>query len=54
MPDFEIRYFNEDGTLAIVHVTSHETRADAEALARLNQHLHHRFEVFELRAVRSM
>ena len=50
MPDFEIRYFNADGTLAIVHVTSHETRSEAEAHARLHQHSHHHFEVREVKA----
>lgn len=48
MPDFEIRYFHADGSLALIHVTAHETRAEAENLARLNQDSHHRFEVIEM------
>ena len=45
MPDFEIRYFHTDGTLAIVHVTSHETIEEAELHARHNQKDHAHFEV---------
>jgi len=52
VPDFEIRYFHVDGSLALIHVTAHETRVEAENLARLNQHPHHRYEVIELSAVR--
>lgn len=54
MPDFEIRYFRPDGSLALIHVTAHETRADAEVLARLNQHSHARFEVIEVGAARNV
>ena len=52
MPDYEIRYFAADGMLALVHVTSHETHGDAETHARLNQHPHDRFEVYELKGRR--
>jgi hypothetical protein len=45
MPDFEIRYFRTDGTLALVHVTSHETMEEAVLHARRNQKDHARFEV---------
>ena len=47
MPDFEIRYFHADGTLAVVHVTSHATVAEAEEHARRNRHTHDRFEIHE-------
>jgi hypothetical protein len=52
VPDFEIRYFHFDGTLALVHVTSHETHSEAETHARLNQHPHDRFEVQEVKGRR--
>jgi hypothetical protein len=47
VPDFEIRYFHADGTLAVVHVTSHPTFTDAEEHARRHRHPHDRFEVRE-------
>lgn len=49
MPDFEIRYFRTDGTLAIVHVTSHETIEEAELHARHHADDHARFEVREVK-----
>ena len=33
MPDYEIRLFHPDGSLAVVHITHHETDAEAHALA---------------------
>jgi hypothetical protein len=45
MPDFEIRYFHPDGSLAVVHVTSHGSHAEAVEHARRNQHPHDKFEV---------
>ena len=48
MADFEIRYFNADGSLAVIRMTSHGTREEAEAHARHHQHGHARFEVHEV------
>jgi hypothetical protein len=45
MPDFEIRYFDADGSLAVIHVTSHDTMEEAELHARRNQKDHIRFAV---------
>jgi hypothetical protein len=50
LPDFEIRYFHADGTLAIVHITACDSRADAEERASALQHDYPRFEVFEITA----
>ncbi len=50
MPDFEIRYFHADGTLAIVHITVCDSHADAEERARTHQSDYSRFEVFEINA----
>lgn len=52
MPDFEIRYFHPDGTLAVVHLTSHETRDAAEHHAKAHQHPHDRFEIHEIKGAR--
>jgi hypothetical protein len=49
VPDFEIRYFRTDGTLAIVHVTSHETIEEAELHAQRHQKEHARFELHEVK-----
>jgi len=54
VPDFEIRYFHLDGSLALIHVTAHETRAQAESQAELNRHKHARFEVIEMSPLRSV
>jgi hypothetical protein len=48
VPDFEIRYFHIDGTLGLVHITSHKTRAEAEAHALRNQGEYARFEVQQI------
>lgn len=48
MPDFEIRYFHTDGTLAVIRMTTHGTREEAEAHARRHQQGHARFEVREI------
>jgi hypothetical protein len=47
VPDFEIRYFNADGSLAIIRITSHGTREEAESHAKLHQQDHARFELRE-------
>jgi hypothetical protein len=52
LPDFEIRYFHADGTLAIVHITACESQDDAEQHARLHLGDNARFEVFEVTALR--
>ncbi len=49
MPDFEIRYFRANGTLAVVHVTSHETIEEAELCARDHLDDYARFEIHELK-----
>jgi hypothetical protein len=51
LPDFEIRYFHADGTLAVIHMTTHGTREDAEAHARQHQQGHAHFEVREPNAL---
>ena len=51
MPDFEIRYFHADGSLAVVHVTSHDFLSQAEEYARGHQGGYARFEVQEIKAV---
>ena len=53
MPDFEIRYFNADGTLAVIHMTTHGSREEAEAHALHHLQSHARFEVREHNARRS-
>jgi hypothetical protein len=45
MPDFEIRYFLADDSLALVRVNSFASDAEAEAYARANQEHYVRFEV---------
>jgi hypothetical protein len=50
MPDFEIRYFHLDGSLAIVHITSLATAIEAEAHAKHHQQEYARFEVREVGA----
>lgn len=52
MPDFEIRYFNADGTLGLVRMTTHETLNEAEAHAKQHQEHHARYEVREVGASR--
>jgi hypothetical protein len=51
MPDFEIRYFHADGSLAMVRVTSRPTKAEAEACARQDQEHYTHFEVREVGAL---
>jgi hypothetical protein len=48
VPDFEIRYFNADGSLALVHVTSHASRDEAAQHAEQHRHPHDRFEIHEV------
>jgi hypothetical protein len=51
VPDFEIRYFNVDGSLAVVRVTTHDFLSQAEEHARQHQGGHARFEVHEIKGV---
>lgn len=48
MPDFEIRYFHIDGSLAIVHITSRDTAVEAEEHAKHHQQDYAHFEVREI------
>ncbi len=52
MPDFEIRYFRDDGTLAIVHITVCDSLTEAREHARQHQQHYARFEVFEATGAR--
>jgi hypothetical protein len=45
MPDFEIRYFNADGTLANIVMTSYASDDEALDHARRNIEHHARFEI---------
>ncbi|HXC53668.1 MAG TPA: hypothetical protein VNU97_00075 [Rhizomicrobium sp.] len=45
MPDYEIRFFNADGSLAVVHMTSHESDEEAHSHARRLKGGHHRYEI---------
>jgi hypothetical protein len=45
MPDYEIRLFNADGTLAVVHVSHHESDEEARSHARKLTGEHARYEV---------
>jgi hypothetical protein len=45
MPDYEIRYFHADGTLAVIHMSIHNSAQEAAKYARLNLKDHARFEV---------
>ncbi|HVU21686.1 MAG TPA: hypothetical protein VHE09_13225 [Rhizomicrobium sp.] len=53
MPDFEIRYFYADGTLAFVHITAQASSTDAEEQAKSNQETFARFEVREIKPARA-
>jgi hypothetical protein len=45
MPDFEIRYFLADDSLALVRVNAFASDAEAEVYARANQEHYARFEI---------
>jgi len=45
MPDYEIRLFNADGTLAIVHVSHYASDEDALQHAQRLDGDHARFEI---------
>jgi hypothetical protein len=45
MPDYEIRLFHADGSLAVVHVSSHASEEEAAKHARLLVRDHARYEV---------
>jgi hypothetical protein len=49
MPDFEIRYFHADGSLAVVHVTTYDFQSQAEEYARRHQGGHAHFAVQEIK-----
>jgi hypothetical protein len=48
LPDFEIRYFNADGTLAVVYVAHCASIEEADEHARLYQQNFARFEIVEV------
>jgi hypothetical protein len=45
MPDYEIRYFHADGSLAVIHISAHASHDEVRAHARLHQGDHARFEI---------
>lgn len=45
MPDYEIRLFNSDGTLAMVHVSHHESDEEAHSHARRLKGPYARYEL---------
>jgi hypothetical protein len=47
MPDYEIRYYRNDGTLAVVHVTAQPSERHAHEYARRNLGEHAHFELYE-------
>jgi hypothetical protein len=47
MPDYEIRYFRAEGSLALVRMCHHDTEEEARAEARLHMK---DYDSYELRA----
>ncbi|HEY0106477.1 MAG TPA: hypothetical protein VGB91_10365 [Rhizomicrobium sp.] len=45
MPDYEIRLFHADGTLAVVHVSHHVSDEEARSHARRLKGDHAQFEI---------
>jgi len=45
MPDFEIRYFGADGSLALVQLTTRDSADEVERHARGSLGPHQRFEI---------
>jgi hypothetical protein len=45
LPDYEIRLFHADGSLAVVNVSHHDSAEDAAAHARVLVRDHARYEV---------
>ena len=45
MPDYEIRLFHADGTLAVVHVSHHPSDDEAHSHARRVKSDHARYEL---------
>jgi hypothetical protein len=45
MPDFEIRYFHADGSLALVRMSYHASEQEAREHALHHQQDHARFEI---------
>ena len=45
MPDYEIRYYRSDGTLAVVHVTVQPSEEHAHEYAQRNLGDHAHFEL---------
>jgi hypothetical protein len=52
MPDYEIRYFRADGTLALVQITVQSNERQAHDYAIRNQADHARFELRAMAARR--
>jgi hypothetical protein len=47
MPDFEIRYYDANGKLALVHMCAYPSAADARDFAEQNIGEHARFEIID-------
>jgi len=45
MPDYEIRLYHADGSLAVVHVSYHESDEEAHSHARRLKEDHARYEM---------
>ena len=45
MPDYEIRYFNSDGSLSVVRVSHHLSDEEAHSHARRMKGEHARYEI---------
>ena len=45
MPDYEIRFFHADGSLAVVHVSHHHSDEEAHSHARRLKSDHVRYEL---------
>jgi hypothetical protein len=45
MPDYEIRYYRADGSLALVQITVQQSERHAREYAQRNQQNHARFEL---------
>lgn len=46
MPDYEVRYFHADGTLAVIHITVQPSERHAREYALRNQRDHARFDLY--------
>ena len=45
MPDYEIRFVHADGTLAVVHMSNHNSEEEAHTHARRMKGEHARYEL---------